>query len=162
MIQIPTQKPSVCKNNNAEAIASGSEQITGNVSVSVTHHVPSTALGTESPENAVSTMLPPQTLVQHLQDSASGIDIQWELTGKYNNNLVFSWILENPKHLKNFEVSDEILLSPPQIPAGLKGFLGIPQDYTIISVILSWKRKILSSPQESSGLGQSLAEFLLN
>ena len=57
---------------------------------------------------------------------------------------------------------EAVLLSPPQIPAGLKGFLRIPQDYTIISVTLSWMRKFLSSPQESSGLGQSLAEFLLH
>ena len=49
-----------------------------------------------------------------------------------------------------------------RIPGDSWGFLRIPQDYTIISVILSWRRKILSSPQESSGLGQSLAEFLLN
>ena len=49
-----------------------------------------------------------------------------------------------------------------RIPGDSWGFLRIPQDYTIISVILSWRRKILWCPQESSGLGQSLAEFLLN
>ena len=36
------------------------------------------------------------------------------------------------------------------------GFLRIPQDLTIILVILSWRKIILSSPQ------QSLEEFLLN
>ena len=41
-------------------------------------------------------------------------------------------------------------------------FLRIPQDYTITWVILSWRKIILSSPQESSGQGQSLEEFLLN
>ena len=68
----------------------------------------------------------------------------------------FEWWCRTILMIRNI---DPVLLSPPQIPAGLKGFLGIPedswgflQDYTIILVILSWRRKILSSPQESWGL----------
>ena len=42
------------------------------------------------------------------------------------------------------------------------GFLGIPEDSSGLHYNFSDFGKILSSPQESSGLGQSLAEFLLN
>jgi hypothetical protein len=52
--------------------------------------------------------------------------------------------------------SKAVLISPPQRPAGLTGFLRIPedspgflQDYTIILLILSSRRKNLSSPQDS-------------
>ena len=75
-IRIPAQKPRVSKNISAESIGSGSEQISDNASVSAPRDVPNIAVGPEMPDNTVSTTFPPQTLVQHMQDSASGIDIQ--------------------------------------------------------------------------------------
>ena len=47
--------------------------------------------------------------------------------------------------------STSVLLSPPQIPAGLKGFLGIPED--------SWG--FLRIPEDSSGLHYNLCDFEL-
>ena len=62
--------------------------------------------------------------------------------------------VELAKMIESAATSDElvkntVLISPPQSPAGLKGFLRNPQDYTMILMILSCRRKFLASPQDS-------------
>jgi hypothetical protein len=44
-----------------------------------------------------------------MQNSVISIDLHKELTGKYNNDSVFRRVLENPKHFKNFEVSEGLI-----------------------------------------------------
>ena len=145
MIQIPAQKPHVSKNISAESIGSGSEQISDDASVSAPCEVPSIAMGAESQDNAVSTTLPPQMLVQHLQDSTSGIDIQCDLIGKYNSDLVFHRILENPKHFKNFEVSDGLIFLKQR---GIK-LLCIPnvkiKEHSVCELVISEAHSLFTS-----------------
>ena len=63
-------------------------------------------------------------------------------TKQVSENFVVQSIMQTTVRSSQFVMSQvmcvesryvhSVLLSPPQIPAGLKGFLGIPEDYTII------------------------------
>jgi hypothetical protein len=108
-IRIPARKLPVSKNNNAEASASGSGQIDSDATDDIPRDTPNKALGAEPPDDAVDASLPRETLVEHMQNSVNSVDLPKELTGKYNNDSVFRRVLENPKHFKNFEVSEGLI-----------------------------------------------------
>jgi len=111
-IQIPTQKLITSKNSITEATISGSGQIDVDTTASIDDmpcEMPNRASGAESLNNAMDALLPPQTLIEHMQDSISGIDLSKELSGKYIHDSLFHKVLENPKHFKNFEVSEGLI-----------------------------------------------------
>lgn len=82
-IQIPTQKPIASENNMMEATTiSRSGQIDVDTMASIDyipHKMPNRALGTESLDNAIDALFPPQILIKHMQDSVSGIELLKEL-----------------------------------------------------------------------------------
>ena len=111
-IRIPVLKQTLSKNNNAEASASASGQINADTTASIddgSHDMPNEPLGMESPNDSMDVSFPTQTLVEHMQDSVSGIDLPKKLAEKYNKDSVFRRVLENPKHFKNFEISEGLI-----------------------------------------------------
>ena len=89
-------------------------------------------------------MSPPQTLIEHMQDSVSGIDLPKQLAGKYNGDSVFRCVLENPKHFKNFEVSKGLIFLRQN---GFK-LLCIPNikidDHNVCELVISEAHSLLA------------------